>query len=100
MNGLIPKEVTITGSFKGYGAYDGVSSGTELSVTFSIPDGMDEAALKEAMLRTKFTLDSLSLKMELAKGVVLPEVAQEIYTRMKAGLQHLIGEKGVNGVSG
>ena len=56
---LIPKTVTVEGSFKAFGFRDGLSSGTDLSMTFEVPPGMTMEEIKKEVVGYKFTLDTM-----------------------------------------
>lgn len=72
MSKLVPKQVTITSVFKAYGFRDGLSSGSEISMTYEIPDGMPDLA-KEIKMK-KLVLDSLVLRAEWVRGSIPEEV--------------------------
>lgn len=71
---LTPTEVRITSIFKAYGLRDGLSSGSEISVTYQIAPGTPELA-KEIRLK-KLVLDTMVLRAEFARGSIPEEIFQ------------------------
>lgn len=78
---LKPKTLSISSSFKAWGFREGLSTGTDLIMTFDIPDGMTEEAVKEEVARRKFSMDVLAMNLELAKGTIPQELFDELKTR-------------------
>lgn len=87
---LIPKTVTVSGSFKAYGYRDGLSSGTDLSMTFEVPEGMTMDEVKAEIVKTKFTLDVTALRIEAGKGMIPAELMQDIVQRSKKNSKDMI----------
>lgn len=69
---LIPRRVTVGTSFKSWGGEpsSGTSEGTDLSIEFDVPDGIQGKELKLALLLEKMELDQLALVAERAKGTI------------------------------
>lgn len=72
MTRLVPKEITITSSAKHFGLDRGASDGSELSISFCVPDELstDRLAFAAAVLEEKERLDRTVLYMEYAKGAI------------------------------
>lgn len=87
---LVPKQVTITSSFKAFGFRDGVSSGTDASVVIDIPPTMTAEELKIEMIKQKFTLDTFVTRSEVGKGTIPAELYQDIYNRNKTFSEGII----------
>lgn len=68
MSKLKPKEITVESSVKFFELDRGMSSGSMLSITYEIPEGMDQEQLKIARLKEKERLDLTLLSMEVARG--------------------------------
>lgn len=79
---LIPKEVTIEGSFKTFGLDKGRSDGTTVSMTFTVPEGMSIGELRMAMLKEKCKVDVLCFTAEALKGTI----AAPLYEKLKGDL--------------
>lgn len=86
------RSVTISGSFKAYGMRDGLSSGTDISITFDVPDGMPMVEVKKEIVRQKFMVDSMCLKAEMGKGMIPSELFNDLHQRAKASSQAIINE--------
>lgn len=91
---LVLKTVTVSGSFKAFGFRDGISSGTELSMTFDVPDSMSMEDVKAEIVKTKFTLDVTALRIEAGKGMVPSELMMEIIQRSKKNSSEMVESYG------
>ena len=87
---LIPKQVTVTSSFKAFGFREGLSGGTELSVVLEIPEGMTLNAIKAEIVRQKYALDVISMDMEAAKGMIPQELLKDLQVRARATCESLV----------
>lgn len=71
---LIQKEITITSSSKNFGLEKGASEGSELAVTFIVPDALvseeNRSEFTRAVLEEKERLDRMVLYMEHARGSI------------------------------
>ena len=90
MAGLVIKEVTINSSLKAFGFRDGISSGSEISITLDVPSDMTELELKKEIVRKKFTLDTMVARSEMGKGMIPKESYTEICTRAKKTSEEII----------
>lgn len=82
-NMLVPKSVTINSSFKAYGFRDGLSGGTDISVTFDVPEHWTMAEVRKEIIRQKFSLDTMAMRAELGKGLMPLSLFEELYARAK-----------------
>lgn len=87
---LVPKSVTVTSQFKAFGFREGLSSGSELSVTYEVPDGMSDIELRKEMVKKKFVLESMVLRAELGKGMIPVELYEEVHARTRKASEELI----------
>lgn len=65
---LIPRQVTITSELKFFGLDRGSSTGSPVSVTYDVPEGLEGSDFRRTVLEEKERLDILVLTMELARG--------------------------------
>lgn len=70
MSKLKPREITVGSEAKFFGFDKGMSSGSQLSVLFVIPEDMTSGELNRAVLEEKEQLDIKLLVMELGKGAI------------------------------
>jgi len=70
MSRLQPREITVGSEAKFFGFDKGMSSGSQLSVLFVIPEDMHPAELNRAVMEEKEQLDIKLLVMELGKGAI------------------------------
>ena len=87
---LKPKAVTLHSSFKAFGFRDGISTGTEISVSFEVDGEPTEAQLKEAIVREQFVLDTLAMRLERGKKSFPAEIYNDIHQNAKLNAQELI----------
>lgn len=90
---LVPKSVTVNSSFKAYGFRDGLSGGSDISVTFDIPEGYSMADVRKEIIRQKFNLDVLAMRSELGKGLMPLPLFEELFARAKK-----FSEETINGI--
>jgi hypothetical protein len=81
---LIPKQVTVSSSFKAFGFREGLSTGSDISVTFDIPSGYSGSAVRAEIAKQKFALDSMVIAMEAAKGTIPKELQLDLVSRARA----------------
>lgn len=81
------KSVSVTGIFKAYGIRDGISSGSEISVTFDVLPTDHPITTKINILEAKFLVDSMAMNFEEAKGMIPPEMKAEIHQRYKTAMR-------------
>lgn len=80
---LVPKSVTVSASFKAFGFRDGLSSGTDLSITFDVEGDMALEDVRREVYKAKYSLDMMALRIEAGKGMIPQELVNEISTRAK-----------------
>lgn len=80
---LVPRTVTISSSFKAFGFREGLSGGTDVSVTLDVPPGFTIADLQKEIVRQKFMLDTMAMRAELGKGMLPLELFEDLYKRAK-----------------
>jgi len=93
---LVPRKVVLGSSIKFFGLDIGRSDGTEISVEFEVPDGIDGKELKKAMLLEKENLDNLVLIMENAKGTMKESFWKTSRQRLKDAYDSMLGRKKVD----
>ena len=92
---LVPKTVTVNGSFKAYGLVDGISSGSDVGVTLDVPEGLTRKELDQKVLEWELWANRHALAAEMLKGFVSKETGQVF-------MQKLVGnfEKGLEKLKG
>lgn len=91
---LIAKQVTVGSEAKFFGLDRGASDGSSVSITFEIPEGMDEKELKRAMLVEKERLDMFVLVAERIKESMPDNVFQQRKAALKSQYDKLLGRGG------
>lgn len=89
---LTPRSITISSELKFFGLDRGASEGTNLSVTFDIPEGVEGQLLKQLMLREKKSLDLLALACEHIKGSIGAEGYANRKALIERGYAPLLGK--------
>lgn len=87
-----PTSFTVTGSFKAYGMRDGMSSGSEVSVTFEVLPDTPLVEVKREIVRQQFMVDTMCLRTELGKGMIPTELFKELHTRAKISSETILSE--------
>lgn len=67
---LIPRKISIEGSFKSIRLDQNSSDGSSLQMTFDVPSGMTRDELKQAVLVEKRDVDFFVLRAEYLKGSI------------------------------
>lgn len=80
---LVPKTVTVSSSFKAFGFRDGLSSGSDLSMTFDVEGDMSIDEVRKEIYKAKYSLDMMALRIEAGKGMIPQELVNEISTRAR-----------------
>ena len=91
---LIPGKVQLTSSLKFFGLDAGSSDGTEISIEFDVPAGMDRKTLRRAMLEEQERLDNLALYAQRLKGAVKDGLFHRRRAVIKENYDKLLGRVG------
>ena len=93
---LVPKEVTLSATMKAWKAGDqdgGVSSGSEITTVFHVPDDMDMQEFKRAALRAQLALDTHVLYNERARGAITLHLFRDLKETLVTNFKKMIGDK-------
>lgn len=88
---LTPKTVQIGSELKFFGLDRGASDGSSVSITFDIPEGVDDKEMRKLILTEKEKLDKLVLYCEQIKGSVDESVFKQRKAAITTAYDKLLG---------
>lgn len=84
---LIPRSVTVGAAIKSFGLMDGVSAGSDMSMTLDIPEGMSATELEAELVRVETFIQHRVLEVEAAKGIFPQHILTAVRTRILERLE-------------
>jgi hypothetical protein len=87
---LVPTQVSLTSSFKAFGHIDGVSSGTEISISYSIPEGITNDELREEIVKRLCGLGVAVVTQEHNKGTLSKSLYEILVNKLKESTKRML----------